>query len=102
MAFVVNNTRGAVQPSMMAPPKRGVVFFLVAILLASAVWPAVATRSTGQPAEAPIPVLDVAQLETQMWRLVNHDRTSPKTFAETKGQARRVGFPAGCGRARSL
>jgi len=73
---------------MMAPPKRGVVFFLVAILLASAVWPAVATPSTGQPAEAPIPVLDVAQLETQMWRLVNHDRTSPQTFAETKGQAR--------------
>jgi len=100
MAFVVNNTRGAVQPSMMAPRKRGMVFFLVEILLASAVWPA--TPSAGQPAEAPIPVLDVAQLETQMWRLVNHDRTSPKTFAETKGQARRVGFPAGCGRARSL
>lgn len=88
MAFIFNEIRNSPRPFTLPWRKEGLVLFLVPALLGSALLSAAATPP-GDKSETPsIPALELMQLEREMWRTVNQDRTSPETFAETKGHAR--------------
>jgi uncharacterized protein YkwD len=45
-------------------------------------------RLVSTSADMDVPVADLDNLATQMWQMVNQDRTSPSVLAETKGHAR--------------
>src|ERR1700735_700834 len=56
-----------------------------------------ATAQQGKPArveEVSLSNADIAQLETQMWQMLNRDRTSPSVAEETQGRARPLQWDA--------
>ena len=88
MAFIFSRIRDSSQPFTQASRKQGLVLLMIPALLGSALLSAAASPPAGKSKSASIPALELTQLETEMWHMVNQDRTSPETFAETKGHAR--------------
>jgi uncharacterized protein YkwD len=88
MALIFNKMRVAIRPFASSRLKTWLVSLPVLALLGAAVLSASAAPPGGKSESAPVSTADPAQLETQMWNMVNQDRTSPSTLAETKGRAR--------------